>query len=184
MQRERDLFRSLSFPGGIFMGNLKFYEIGADYINYLLGMDKRVPRVDYSGVSPHNKFLCGIVLTVGEHEYFAPISSFKIPQKTNVIIKDGKGRPISSIRFSFMIPVPKGVATLKDIDNEPSPKYKRLLEEEIRFCNKNVNAIYRQARFVYNSVVVKKDAQMIQNCCDFKLLEKACVEYTSNSKDK
>ena len=38
---------------------LYFYEVSADYITYLLRFDSKVPRVDYSADTKHNKFLCG-----------------------------------------------------------------------------------------------------------------------------
>ena len=46
------------------LADLKFYEVDASYIDYLLKVDSRVPHVDYSESSQHDKFLCGIVLTV------------------------------------------------------------------------------------------------------------------------
>jgi protein AbiQ len=122
------------------MAELRFYEVDAAYINYLLKTDAKVPRVDYSASSPHDKFLCGIVLSVSGHDYFAPISSFTEQQRTNVVIKNAKGRPLSSIRLSFMIPVPPGVAALKDIGAEPSRSYKFLLYNELRFCNRNADS--------------------------------------------
>jgi protein AbiQ len=159
------------------MSELKFYEIDPVYISYLSKVDKKVPQVDYSATSTHDKFLCGIVLTVGDHNYFAPISSFKTPQRTNLIIKSERRSALSSIRFSFMIPVPHGVATLKDVASEPSPDYRRLLDWELQFCNKNARAIFSLARFVYDTVINRKDPIMVKNCCDFKALEKACAAY-------
>jgi protein AbiQ len=156
---------------------LDFYEINAAYAEYLSKTDAKVPRVNYSASSAHDKFLCGIVLEVNGHRYFAPISSFKTPQRTNIIIKNEDGRELSSIRFSFMIPVPPGVAALKRIAEEQSPKYRRLLNWELQFCRKNAAMIFTRAKYVYNSVVVKKDPAMIKNCCDFKALEQACAEY-------
>ena len=100
---------------------LFFYEVCADYISYLLSFDSKVPRIDYSTTSKHEKFLCGIVLSVNDHDYFAPISSFLTPQHTNIIIKNEDGRAISSVRFSFMIPVPPGVISIKNTDT-PRPK--------------------------------------------------------------
>ncbi|GHS85071.1 hypothetical protein AGMMS49957_00370 [Synergistales bacterium] len=163
------------------MAELKFYEVDADYIDYLSKIDNKVPKIDYSAKSAHDKFLCGIVLSVGGQNYFAPISSFKTPQRTNLIIKDANGNDISSIRFSFMIPIPPGSATLKDIANEPSPQYKNLLDLEVRFCNRNKDAIFSRARFVYNAVTIKKDPLMVKNCCDFKALEVACERYAASS---
>ena len=159
---------------------LDFFQVSAEYIEYLQKFDNRVPKVDYSATNTHDRFLCGIVLNINGHDYFAPISSFRTPQRTNIIIKDVNGKDISSIRFSFMIPVPRGVATVKRIADEQSPKYRILLNMELQFCRKNANAIHSRARFVYNSVAVKKDPLMIKNCCDFMKLEVACAEYVAS----
>ncbi|MCL2513750.1 MAG: type III toxin-antitoxin system ToxN/AbiQ family toxin [Oscillospiraceae bacterium] len=67
--------------------------------------------------------------------------------------------------------------SIKRIQDEPSPAYRRLLDWELRFCLKNAKAIFRQAKYVYNTVVKEKDPLMIKNCCDFKKLEAACEEY-------
>ena len=164
---------------------LYFYEVNAEYISYLIGFDSKVPRVDYSATSKHDKFLCGIVLSVNGHDYFAPISSFTTPQRTNMIIKNEEGKDISSVRFSFMIPVPPNVVTVKNFDDEASSDYRRLLDLELQFCRKNANVIRRLAKFVYNTVVNNRDPIMVKNCCDFKKLEAACAEYTkTNQIDK
>ena len=160
---------------------LNFYQIDADYIYYLLQYDSRVPKADYSVANAYDKFLCGIVLNVGGFDYFAPISSFRTPQRTNIIIKDVNNKDVSSIRFSFMIPVPPGVTSIKQIADEPSEKYRILLNMELQFCRRNANAIYSRANFVYNAVTVKKDPLMVKNCCDFNRLESACAEYVIKS---
>ena len=156
---------------------LNFYEVSAEYISYLTRFDSKVPRIDYSAEGGHDKFLCGIVFSVNDNDYFAPISSFKTPQRTNMIIRNEENEAVSSIRFSFMIPVPPGAISVKSIKDEPSPKYRRLLELELRYCQKNANTIYRLAKHIYNTVVGQKDSVMVRNCCDFKGLEKACAEY-------
>jgi len=159
---------------------LDFYQVDAGYITYLLKFDSRVPKVDYAAAGAYEKFLCGIVLNIHDHDYFAPISSFKTPQRTNIIIKDVNGKDVSSIRFSFMIPVPPDAISIKRIADEPSEKYRILLDMELRYCRRNANAIYSKARFVYDSVTAKKDPLMLKNCCDFKKLEAACAEYSQN----
>ncbi len=163
---------------------LCFYEVRADYITYLLRFDPKVPLVDYSATNRHDKFLCGIVLSVDDWDYFAPISSFAIPQRTNLIIKNEDGRAISSIRFSFMIPVPPEVIAVKKFNDEPSVDYRRLLELELRFCRRNSKAIYRQARHIYRTVVENIDPIMVKNCCDFRKLEAACTEYRNGFYEK
>jgi protein AbiQ len=160
---------------------LDFYQVDAKYIAYLLDFDSRVPKVDYTAVDAYEKFLCGIVLSIHGHDYFAPISSFRTPQRTNIIIKDVNGKDVSSIRFSFMIPVPPDAISVKRIADEPSDKYRVLLNMELQYCRKNANAIYSRAKFVYDSVTIKNDPLMVKNCCDFKKLEAACAEYISKT---
>jgi protein AbiQ len=160
---------------------LDFFQVDAEYIAYLQKYDSRVPKVDYSAANAHDKFLCGIVLNVNGHDYFAPISSFRTPQRTNILIKDRNGKDVASIRFSFMIPVPPNAVAVKKISDEKSEKYRILLNMELQFCRKNANAIYSKAKFVYNSVTEKKDPLMVKNCCDFKALENACAKYVTSS---
>ena len=52
-----------------------------------------------------------------------------------------------------------------------------LLLQEYRFCNKNKDAIYKKARYVYKRVVSGHDEFMTNLCCNFKLLETKCAEY-------
>jgi protein AbiQ len=162
------------------MKRLQFYEVEGKYIDYLYNIDKKVPKVDYSAEKRHEKFLCGIVLSVNGHNYFAPISSFKKQQRTNIIIRDRHANPISSIRFSFMIPVPNNAVKLKDISAEPSRKYQFLLYDELRFCNDNVEQILRRAEKIYADVVIEKNPFVMKNCCDFVALESACAEYVKS----
>ena len=158
---------------------LDFYQVDAQYVAYLLKHDGKVPKVDYSAENAHEKFLCGIVLKVHGHDYFAPISSFRTSQRSNIIIKDANGKDVASIRFSFMIPVPPGAVSVKRIADEPSAKYRILLDMELQYCRRNANAIYSRARFVYEAVTIKKDPLMVKNCCDFNVLETACAEYAN-----
>jgi protein AbiQ len=159
------------------LDKIKFYEIDADYIIYLQKTDAKVPRIEYSETSAHDKFLYGVILRVNGHEYFAPISSNSKKFRTTFQILNEQGNPLSAIRFSFMIPVPPGAYHYKDISKEPDARYRALLIREYVYCKKHSNAVFRTARYVYNSVTLKKDPLMIKNCCDFKALEAACAEY-------
>lgn len=163
------------------MADLQFYEVDVAYINYLSKIDSRVPHVDYSATSMHDEFLCGIVLTISGHDYFAPISSFITQQRTNILIRNTQGRVLASIRLSFMIPIPPGIATLKDIDAEQSQNYKFLLYNELRFCNKNADYIRQRAKIIYDAVTEKKNPFMMKNCCDFIALETACCRYKQSN---
>jgi protein AbiQ len=155
------------------MARLKFYDIDENYINYLKAFDRQVPDVRYS---KFNKFFCGIVLQVGQYDYFAPVTSLTKQQRTNFLIRD-KGRVIGSIRFSFMIPAFPEVLILKDFSKQPQ-SYRDLLNAEIKYCNQNVDKIYKKAKQVYK-IGTNINHPLSYTCCDFNLLEQKSVGYLS-----
>ncbi|MBR2214689.1 MAG: type III toxin-antitoxin system ToxN/AbiQ family toxin [Selenomonadaceae bacterium] len=58
------------------MENIKFYEIHTAYINYLAPYAPHLFRNRQEGQGHERKYI-GIILQVGEYDYFAPLSSFK-----------------------------------------------------------------------------------------------------------
>ncbi len=132
------------------MAKLKFYDVSRDYIKYLKHYDNKIPDIDYDRFS---KFFCGVVLQIDRYNYFAPVTSFNKQQRTNFLIRD-KGRPISSIRFSFMFPTFDQVLTLTDFGSKPQ-SYKDLVNAEIKYCNQNADKIYKKAIEVYKIGVTK-----------------------------
>ena len=155
------------------MSKLKFYDIDENYIDYLKTFDHQVPNIRYS---KFNKFFCGIVLQVGQYNYFAPVTSLTKQQRTNFLICD-KGRAISSIRFSFMIPAFPEVLTLKDFSKQPQT-YQDLLNAEIKYCNQKVDKIYKKAEEVYK-IGTNSSHPLSYTCCNFKLLEEKSIKYLS-----
>ena len=97
-----------------------------------------------------------------------------IPALTNFLIYD-KGRVISSIRFSFMIPAFPEVLTLKDFSKQPQT-YRDLLNAEIKYCNQKVDKIYKKAKQVYK-IGTNRSHPLSYTCCDFKLLEEKSLKY-------
>lgn len=129
----------------------------------------------------HIKFFCGVVIDINGYKYYAPISSKTRKQQTNIIIYD-KNKEISSIKFSFMIPVPEMCLSVKLIKNERDEKYKRLLFKEYKYCNKYKNNIYRTAEKTYK-IGRNKKHKLYHVCCDFELLEELCDGYISENKN-
>ncbi|MFV0479864.1 MAG: type III toxin-antitoxin system ToxN/AbiQ family toxin [Anaerorhabdus sp.] len=156
------------------MYNLKFYNVDLDYVKELKKYDSKVPNIEYLS---NNKFLIGIVFEINNMKFYAPISSFNRKQVTNELIENNNGEAISSVRFSFMFPIPDGKAWIKDISNETDLKYRRLLQEEFNYCNNNFEKLKSTANMVYNKVVIEKNQFFIKKCCDFKLLEAKAMEY-------
>ena len=63
---------------------LKFYEVDSEYINYLkMNGDNKIPNIEYD---KHKKFFCGIVLTINNFNYFAPVSSYNKKAHTVFLI--------------------------------------------------------------------------------------------------
>lgn len=153
---------------------LKFYDIDKDYITYLKTIDGQVPNIEYSS---NNKFVCGIVLEINGTKYYAPISHKTNKQRTSIQILD-KGKPISSIRFSFMIPAYDEVLKEKNFKNIAinDPKYAALLQAEYSYCSSHIKDIQSKALAVYK-IGCNKNHVLNYTCCDFKKLESLYLGY-------
>lgn len=53
--------------------------------------------------------------------------------------------------------------------------YKNLMNKEYSFCLKILDSIIKKANKLYDRQI--KTGKVIKFCCDFKLLEKKCIEY-------
>lgn len=155
---------------------LKFYDIEVNYMKFLKTFDDKVPDIEYE---TNNKFVTGILLSINNCEYYAPVSSFKIKQRTNFIIKDKDKKAISSVRFSFMFPVPKKLKNkllnIKDFSKQ-TREYRNLLIKELNYVNKNSDKILQMAQDIYERRI-KNQKLYVENCCNFKLLEEKSKLY-------
>lgn len=162
---------------------LKFYEVDSEYIKFLKeNGDDKIPNIDYE---KHKKFFCGVVLTINNFNYFAPVSSFNRKQHTVFLIMDRDKNtkemvPISSLRFSFMFPCPIEYLNQKDFSKEDE-KYKNLLIKELHYCNINREKIKKKAMEIYK-LGMNNETRKRFNICDFKKLEEKCLEYISLKK--
>ncbi len=156
---------------------LKFYDIDEKYVKYLQTIDRQVPNIHYDS---YNKFVCGIVLSINGINYYAPISHMTKKQQTNLIIFD-KNRPISSIRFSFMVPAFDKVLTIKNFKKiaKTDQNYANILAAEYNFCLNNETDIQSKALSVYK-IGCNKNHRLNYTCCDFKKLETAYLNYKLN----
>lgn len=155
---------------------IKFYDVDKNYINFLKTIDSQIPNIEYEG---NNKFVCGIVLTINNINYYAPISHMTNRQRTNIQITEN-GRALSTIRFSFMFPAMENVLTVKDFSviAQNNQQYADLLSAEYRFCRTHEAEIYNKALQVYK-IGCNKNHVLNYTCCDFKKLEEHYLEYLS-----
>ncbi len=124
------------------MDKLNFYTIDSVYVAYLKKSEfekrgfSRVPNMEYDD-NQKSKFLCGIVLQVNSIDYYVPVTSYKQQKPDNFLIQADNGQVVSSLRFNYMFPIPKGLAAVRSISNESDRAYRALLAQELRFCIKN-----------------------------------------------
>lgn len=168
------------------MDNLKFYTVPYDYIQFLQESEKavrgfsRVPNLDY-GANRNQKFVCGVVLNINDINYFAPITSYKTKMPDNFLIfNDKKNKVLSSLRFNYMFPIPKGIEKPYVFSSIADKKYRFLVTQEYQYCVSNQDEIRRLAHRTYKRVLLGKDKGLVHNSCAFTLLEQKCTEYTKD----
>lgn len=163
---------------------LNFYFIDEDYISYLSQFDKHI-AYNKNEKRPY----IGVVITVEQHYYFAPLFSPKLKHKKykdNLsffkIINKKTRSDLGIIRFSDMIPVPQECVYLLEMGNK-SYGYKRLLSEQYSYINmtENKQKIIYKAEKIYSIVIGNSKGKTAlfykALSCNFKLLEKKCLEY-------
>lgn len=159
---------------------IKLYYIDKDYIDYLKKFDERVPDIEYA---TNEKFFIKVDIKNSEHKYYAPVSSFRKKQHTNILIYNRKGKATGSIRFAYMIPVPDDKVRLVDIPNK-NAKYRDFLNEQIRVITKMMNKVNNYGNFIYNKRMREKDEKLLIHSLNFKGLNILCKKSKEISKQK
>lgn len=171
--------------------NLSFYTVNSDYCDYLREFDKRVP---YTMESKATRPFIGILLIVNNHTYYAPLSSPK-PKHQKMknqidFIKINQGI-WGAINLNNMIPISSDLANKinpNDLNrNYDNNAYKNLLNNQLSWCNSNKKFIIKKAEQLYKTVLNgNANSSLLNRCCNFKLLEQKCLEYsqTLNIKQK
>lgn len=165
------------------MEKLNFYDVDRGYIAYLQEEERkvrgftRVPNMEYDG---EQKFLCGIVLKINTIDYYVPVTSFKEKKSENiriVFLNDYKNPVKGSLRFNYMIPVPRDTIKVRVIKEEPQINRRLFLNKQLEFCNNNITKILNQANRTYKRIINNYNPSLTFNSCDFKLLEIKYLEY-------
>lgn len=151
------------------MSKLRFYRIHEGYIEFLHSIDNRV-QFNKGERRPY----VGVVLTIGEHEYYVPLESPK-PNHKNIksggpVLKLDDGQ-LGIMGFNNMIPVKRPHLISFDILAEPDMRYRNLLLNQLRYCDQNKTVIFSRAKSTYQKVVSGKNLFYARVCCDFKRLE-------------
>jgi protein AbiQ len=178
---------SYIFRKEVKLDELLFYTVDANYIKFLSKFEK---HVSYNkNEIGHSRPYLGIVIKVEDYEYFVPLYSYKEhynKYKNNpsfFFIYDRNDIPIAIMKFSAMIPVPKGINVINLLNfNNQNVKYQSLVASEYRYVNSHKEEIYKRANKMYIAVTKNKENFLKTIACNFKLLEEKCREYKNGNR--
>lgn len=157
------------------MGKFKFCHISDKYIAYLHSIDNRVQL----NKGEHRPYV-GIVLKVQGADYYVPLES---PKPNHAKIKNGgpvlkmDDGKLGIMGFNNMIPVGKDCLLDFEIREVADEKYRMLLYNQVRYCEKHWDLILRRAETVYRKAVERNVPLYSRVCCDFKKLERKSKNY-------
>ncbi len=170
---------------------MKFYYVNSDYVQYLKQVDPKNVQNNYENTKNQKPYL-GIVLSVNNKNYFAPLSSDKNLKYKN--IKDTNptvfklitknDNYLGVVKLNNMIPVNKSelYEITKDDLLKKDSKYQNLLNTQRIVINHNVAGIQQKADLLYKLVVENKNEFYSQVWAKFLELEKACDNYAEHKK--
>lgn len=180
------------------MEDFKLYSVSDKYISYLREKFSNV----YSNkmdTRVHTRKYLGVVLQVGEYNYYIPMSS---PKQTDyqiagdsmvikksivlimrVVVRNSKGeRELkATLRLSHMIPVPASELELYALDEESDATYKDLVQNEMIFIRKNQDKIRANAHLMYKQKIENDtSAKYVLSALDYKALEEMCDKFAEH----
>ena len=161
----------------------KLAKIDYMYCDYLRKYDKRV--VYNKGKKELRPFI-GVLFSIGDKEYFAPLSSPKPKHqimKNNIDFFKIDNGTLGVINFNNMIPVVESALLLIDIDAMEDSKYQRLLQNQYKCIKADREQIQLTAKRLRDTLFKKdeelngNDKKIKERCCDLPLLEEVVKHY-------
>lgn len=164
---------------------MKVYKADLRYCNYLHYYEPKIPFVENE---KENRPFIGTLLCVNGKNFFAPLTSPKkkhlTMKNTQDFLKIDEGR-LGGINLNNMMPIPKSYLKEIQIKDIKDTKYRRMLYMQMEWIEKNKTRINNRAKNLYYLVLQKKATEnLINRCCDFKLLEKKCQEFMEKNNIK
>lgn len=153
---------------------LRLYRVADEYLDFLRATEPKIPMNKDSGKS---RPFVGIVLSINEMKYIAPLSSKIGKKQTDFKVKIANEQK-ATIRFAYMFPIVESALIEIDYSEEFKVdfKYTALLINEDLYINQHKERIHEIATKTYQNVVTKRFG--FENfCCDFALLEYRCKTY-------
>lgn len=169
---------------------LNLYTLDMKYVRNLAKVDDRVMSISPQEHKENRPFV-GIIIIMEQKKYCVPLTSPKSKHdkmKNDLDFSkmfDKKNKFIGALNFNNMIPVSEDF--IKPINITPnkndSPKdkiYKELLNNQLDWCNDNIENIVKKANKLYKFVTQtpEKSRNLTRRCCNFKKLEEVLAKYT------
>ena len=162
---------------------LHLYTLDVKYVRDLVNADNRVMSVSPQQHKENRPFV-GIIIIMKQHNYCIPMTSPK-PKHNKMKndldfskILDSNNCLIGALNFNNMIPVSNDVIQKLDIrpsssDTLKEREYKELLNNQLDWCNDNIDNIIKKANKLYRLITQnpEKSFNLTRRCCDFKKLE-------------
>lgn len=166
---------------------LKIFIVTDEYIEHCRKFDSKVQNNHKPGEKFIKKYL-GIVFELNEIKYYVPFSSYKPDKhdkmKDNVdfIRIEDNDKKYAVLNLNNMIPVPDNAIIEFDINSlnngsEEERKYRDLLWDEWEICKSKQEKIIRNANTLYKMVLSGSPVNVVNRCCNFKLLETVYEQY-------
>ena len=161
----------------------KIVIVDPKYCDYLRGFDS---KVTYNAFDKKLRPFLGILFMVNDIEYFAPLSSPKPKHKhlknTLDLVKIDNGR-LGVVNLNNMIPVNENCYVVFDLNKKPNSVTEKnrieLLTNQLDYLNLHKNLIISKSKRLYKLRVKNiLPTNVIDRCCDYKLLEEKCKEYS------
>ncbi len=160
------------------MQKIKLALINKDYCDYLRKFDNRVP---YNHNNKKLRPFVGILFSVNELLYFAPLSSPK-PKHSKMydtidFLRLNNG-DLGAINYNNMLPVKSSNITIINTNDKNDINYSNLLKSQVYWLNRNYNLVITRAKALYFDYTNNNlPENIMKRCCNFKLLEEKCNEY-------
>lgn len=168
---------------------LKWYIVDREYVNYLKEFENKVEHIDYNKkLKPY----IGILINIQDFNYYVPISSvkekhYKMSEGMDFIKIAQGDKIIAVLNLNNMIPISANnvqdlkyeeIEKYRDFESEMDKKhYIAFLNFELGLINDKKEKITKSALKLYNEKINNPTSKLSKRCCDFKLLEKKCIEY-------
>ena len=158
-----------------FVMKMRFYNIKDNYVEFLQSYDSKV--ID----NKHEKRpYIGIVLTIGDIKYYAPLTSPKpkhFLMKNSVDFRKIEGGKLGAININNMIPVVDEALIPIDIQKVKDVAYRRLLQNQYNAikqdCEKITNSASKLHQIVFedDSKLTNHQKAIKKRCSNLALLE-------------